>query len=318
MKEGQVIIIKKKRGHGHGHHGGAWKVAYADFVTAMMAFFLVMWIVGQSAQVKAAIAGYFKDPGIFDQEKSDGPIAGGAPQVDPDAPTELRETSEVAANDQAELESTAERIRELLREVPDIQGLEDQVEITVTKDGLRIELLESNEGQFFDSGSATPKPYTERALAIVAGELGRLKNSVIVEGHTDSRPFGSDRYTNWELSADRANAARRVMERGGLYPGQVQGVRGFADTHLRIANAPEDSANRRVSIIVQNLYRPELLPEGLRGDASTGTGAPDVAPDPAAGADEPAAAPARARRTADTSDEDPSPRASRRARRARR
>jgi chemotaxis protein MotB len=285
MKDGQVIIVKKKRGHGHGHHGGAWKVAYADFVTAMMAFFLVMWIVGQSPQVKAAIAGYFKNPGVFDGAESTGPIEGGALTLDPDSRT-TGNPNEVALEDRAQLEATAARIKELLQGVPDIRGLEDQVEISVTKDGLRIELLEASDGTFFDSGSAAPKPYTERVLAVIGQELGKLKNNVIIEGHTDSRPYGSDRYTNWELSSDRANAARRVMQQSGLYAGQVQGVRGFADTHPRMPADPFNAANRRVSVIVQNLYRPDLLPESLRGappiDAAPGAVAAGAADEPSA------------------------------------
>jgi chemotaxis protein MotB len=270
MKEGQIIIIKKKGGHGHGHHGGAWKVAYADFVTAMMAFFLVMWIVGQSQEVKAAIAGYFQNPGIFDQDKADGPIAGGSFKLDAEAtPPAPRDQTELQLDDQAALESTAMRIQDLLSAVPDIQGLEDQIEISLSPDGLRIELLESAESSFFDSGSSAVKPNTDRVLSIIATELGKLKNTIVVEGHTDSLPFGSDRYTNWELSSDRANAARRSMEKTGLYPGQVQGVRGYADTHLRVPDDPADSANRRVSIIVQNVYRPDLLPARLRGENET-------------------------------------------------
>lgn len=270
MKEGQIIIIKKKGGHGHGHHGGAWKVAYADFVTAMMAFFLVMWIVGQSQEVKAAIAGYFQNPGIFDQDKADGPIAGGSFKLDAEAaPPAPRDQTEVQLDDQAALESTAQRIQDLLSAVPDIQGLEDQIEISLTPDGLRIELLESSESSFFDSGSSAVKANTDRVLSIIAAELGKLKNTIVVEGHTDSRPFGSDRYTNWELSSDRANAARRSMEKAGLYAGQLQGVRGYADTQLRVPEDPADSANRRVSIIVQNVYRPELLPARLRGENET-------------------------------------------------
>jgi len=270
MKDGQIIIVRKRRAHGHGHHGGAWKVAYADFVTALMAFFLVLWIVGQSAQIKAAVAGYFKDPGLFEQEnRGQSPIEGGELALDPEAPP-TPPADELRLEDRAALEETASRIRDLLREAPDMKALEEQIEITVTKEGLRIELLESRDGEstFFDTGSASLKQYTGRVLAIIAGELGKLKNTVIIEGHTDSRPYGSERYTNWELSADRANAARRVMENGGLRQRQVQGIRGYADTHLRNTNDASDGSNRRVSIIVQNLWESQQLPEGLKGDVT--------------------------------------------------
>jgi len=121
-------------------------------------------------------------------------------------------------------------------------------------DGLRIELLEAGEATFFDTGSASLKSETVSILGTIARELGRLQNDVVLEGHTDSRPYStSDGYSNWELSADRANAARRIMERNGLHPHQIKGVRGYADTHLRIADKPLDSRNRRVSIIVENL-----------------------------------------------------------------
>jgi chemotaxis protein MotB len=255
VKNPSIVIVRKPKRGGHGgHHGGAWKVAYADFVTAMMAFFLVMWLVAQSAAVKHAVAGYFRDPGIFDYEKSDGAIPGGELTLDPDAPEHRTQTTVVNVDDRAALEQTAGRLRDRLRGLPEFQKLGKQIDIQLTAEGLRIELIEANESTFFDSGSAVLKPETEQVLAAIGRELGRLPNSVIVEGHTDARPYaGAGTYSNWELSADRANAARRAMERAGLNPGQIQGVRGFADTRLRIADRPYDPRNRRVSIIVQNL-----------------------------------------------------------------
>ncbi len=259
MKNPSVVIIKKpRRGGHHAHHGGAWKVAYADFVTAMMAFFLVMWLVGQSQGVRQAVAGYFRDPGIFDHQKSNGAIPGGEPPFDTTAPPKLRVTDEghvIQVHDIETLAKTAGRLKDLLGAMPEFQRLGSQIEIELTPEGLRVQLLETSEGAFFDTGSAVLKPETERILATIARELGTLRNHVILEGHTDARPYAqtADRYSNWELSADRANAARRAMERAGLAPGQVQGVRGFADTRLRLTNDPFDARNRRVSIIVQNL-----------------------------------------------------------------
>ena len=253
MSAGQtpIIVRRKKSGH-HGHHGGAWKVAYADFVTAMMAFFLVMWLVGQSKDVKAAVAGYFRDPGIFDQAKSDGPIPGGDLTLDPDGATRDPGAS-LAEEERIALEETAARIKQRLAELPELKALGRQIEIQITRDGLRIELLDAESQTFFASGSAALAPGTEKVLAVIARELGTLKNSIMIEGHTDSRPYAtSDLYSNWELSADRANAARRIMESAGLPETHVKAIRGFADTILRTPGEPFNSRNRRVSIVVQN------------------------------------------------------------------
>jgi chemotaxis protein MotB len=285
-----VIIKKKKARHG-GHHGGAWKVAYADFVTALMAFFLVMWLVGQSRTVRAAVAGYFRDPGIFEQERSNGPIPGGELRVDPEPMTkpEKPDDSAMIAEERAALEGTAQRIRELLAQQPDLKNLEKQIEITFTRDGLRIELLDGDQANFFATGSSALAPGTERALSLIGRELGKLKNSIVIEGHTDSRPYSAvDLYSNWELSADRANAARRVMERNGMPRAQVRGVRGYADRQLRIADKPLDPRNRRVSVIVEHLFRREGLPDALESvaalpdEAARGRGVAPVPP-PASG-----------------------------------
>ena len=218
-----VIIVKKRKRHPHKAHGGAWKVAYADFVTAMMAFFLVMWIVGQSRSVRAAVAGYFREPGVFDQQKSNGPLPGGEMRLGPNQASEDPSSKEVLKEAQQALEKAASRIKSLLASSPELKRLEKQIEITVTRDGLRIELLEGAEPTFFASGSAALAPGTESVLALISRELGKLKNEVALEGHTDSQPYSSStgNYTNWELSADRANAARRIMEQNGLRGGQI-------------------------------------------------------------------------------------------------
>jgi chemotaxis protein MotB len=251
----QPVIIIKKGGHGkHGHHGGAWKVAYADFVTAMMAFFLVMWIVGQSDEVKAGVAGYFRDPTGFTEGgggdgvlpgADSGATGGGAPQGNP------QPTVEEAQN---ALEEAAESIRQALSSLPEFQHLKDQIEVSITEEGLRIELRDAPDDGFFDSGSAQVKPTTEALLMIIASQLAELPNRVAVEGHTDSRPYSADTsrmYSNWELSADRANAARRILEVSGLQHGQIEAVRGFADVRLRKPDAPMDPGNRRISIVVR-------------------------------------------------------------------
>jgi chemotaxis protein MotB len=280
MMDKPTIVIKKPRKKHHGAHGGAWKVAYADFVTAMMAFFLVMWLVGQNKGVKSAVASYFRNPGIFEHDRSTAPIAGGDMHIDPQAHSQPPPNPEqLLEEEKALLERTAKRIRQLLDTNPDLKRLQKQIEIQITREGLRIELLEGDSPTFFASGSAALTPGTERVLALIAHELGKLKNPVQVEGHTDSRPYAATNgYTNWELSADRANAARRAMEKGGLHEGQVHGIRGFADTSLRVPEKPLDPRNRRVTVIVQHLFRERDLPPALRSTTATDAGQPETGP----------------------------------------
>ncbi|MDP1569148.1 MAG: flagellar motor protein MotB [Vicinamibacterales bacterium] len=246
-----VIIVRKKKGGHHGHHGGAWKVAYADFVTAMMAFFLVLWIVGQSDPVKAGVSGYFRDPKGFEEMHRNSSLLDGAGEgLMPSAAPSVDAAAAVRRN----LEEMAGKIRDSLAAQPALKSLSDQIEIQMTNEGLRIELLESSNISFFDTGSAVLRPESERILAVIAAEIGRSGRPVVVEGHTDSRQYTNpDWYTNWELSTDRANSARRVMLRGGLATGQLYGVRGYADTRLRVPGNALDPRNRRVSIIVRTM-----------------------------------------------------------------
>jgi chemotaxis protein MotB len=249
--QNNVIIIKKKV-HGHGgHHGGAWKVAYADFVTAMMAFFLVMWLVGQSPQVKASVGQYFRDPGAFTEGgrgvlpgAESGTTGGGAPDGSRTHPATDVESAKRA------LEQAAEHLRQAIQ--LKFAAVQDRVDISVTEEGLRIELREAPNDGFFSSGSAAMKPDTEKILAVIATALAKMPNRIAVEGHTDSLRYGpGNQYTNWELSSDRANAARRVLERTGVKAEQLDAVRGFADTRLRTPDKPLDAGNRRISIIVR-------------------------------------------------------------------
>ncbi|HEY8536947.1 MAG TPA: flagellar motor protein MotB [Vicinamibacterales bacterium] len=253
MKNAPIIIVRKPRRHWHGAHGGAWKVAYADFVTAMMAFFLVLWIVGQSQAVRAGVAGYFRDPGVLDYEHSTGILPGATTGVAEEGPPPLRRDGiEASAADRRALEQKAQVLKEMLARRPEFKSLQNQVEITMTRDGLRIELIEQSDSLFFDTGSAVLKPQTVRLLTAIASEIRSLRNLVVVEGHSDSRRYStSGTYSNWELSSDRANSARRVMQ-PALQPGQISEVRGYADTRLRVPEDPYDARNRRVSIIVTN------------------------------------------------------------------
>jgi chemotaxis protein MotB len=244
----QPIIIIKKGGHGkHGHHGGAWKVAYADFVTAMMAFFLVMWIVGQSPQVKAAVAGYFRDPGAFETGRAVGLLPGASAGVSTSQATPPQDVDAAKAT----LERVAAQLREAIHSIPKFAALGDRLQISVTEEGLLIELLETNNESFFSSGSAQLREDTVSLLQVIGKELSALPNRVAIEGHTDSVGYSApDGYTNWELSVDRANAARRVMQTG-LNPTQMEAVRGYADQHLRYPDNPLDPRNRRISIVVR-------------------------------------------------------------------
>ena len=248
-KDVPIRIVKKKRQHGGGHHGGAWKVAYADFVTAMMALFIVLWIVGQSKQVKEYISQYFKDPGAFHENTR----GGGALQSSALGVGEpVVENMLKRQQDSLKLQSMGEEIRERLGKAKELEQLKQQVTMEVVREGLRIELLDKSESFFFDVGTASLKPDAMKVLTIIASEVGKLPNHVILEGHTDSRKYSrDDGYTNFELSADRANSARRIIVRNGVRPGQVDEVRGYADTRLKNAADPLDVTNRRISIIVK-------------------------------------------------------------------
>ena len=230
-----IIIVKKKSGHA-GHHGGAWKVAYADFVTAMMALFIVLWLLNTSKPVREAIAGYFRDPAGTAGKLGTSTAGPGAQVV-------------VAKDDMSKLK---EEIEKAISHMPNFDKLKDQIEIKVTPEGLRIELLESAKGTFFDLGSPKPNQNGEELLDLLAGELGKLPNKISIEGHTDSKPYSGKRnYGNWELSTDRANSARRLMQQQGLGEKQIAQVRGFADQLLRKPDNPFDPSNRRISLIVQ-------------------------------------------------------------------
>lgn len=251
------IIVKKSKKHG-GHHGGAWKVAYADFVTAMMAFFLVMWIVVQSEEIKQSVAGYFNDPIGFSKGAKTSVLKGAGPAVIP--PKNLSEMDRKRAEEvmKKELMMAAERIRVRLAELPEFESLKDKIEITMTSEGLRIQLIESSadpDSTFYRLGSRHLNARGKEILTAIAQELKKLNNQIVIEGHTDSRPYVYDRvYSNWELSTDRANSARKLMVEGGVSRDRMEAVRGYADNHLRIPESPYDPRNRRICIIVLNDY----------------------------------------------------------------
>jgi chemotaxis protein MotB len=220
-------------------HGGAWKVAYADFVTALMALFIVLWMMNSSNAVKQSITGYFKDPKGYTRQMGAGPANSG----------------EGLPVQRSDLSRMRERIEEALRAMPDFQTMRDHVKFTVTGEGLRIDLLETEQGMFFVTGSPSPTEAGTRLLRALAAELGKMPNRIVVEGHTDARPFRNaapaSGYGNWELSVDRANAARRLLHGYGIDASQVVEVRGYADQHLLNGGDPGDPKNRRVSVVVK-------------------------------------------------------------------
>ena len=269
-KEKQIIrIVKKKKAHA-AHHGGSWKVAYADFVTAMMAFFMVMWLLSMDQKMKDAIEGYFSNPVGFKKGFSAGTniiSSGNSPagEVKPPLRILIRTAEEKKFGD------LAKDLRTRLNGSPDLRALGAHIEAVQTKSGLRIELIESGSGQtFFRNGSAEPLPITVAALRLIGAELSRLQTPIIIEGHTDSQQFGSSAsYTNWELSSDRANAARRLVQAAGVDPSRIVEVRGMADRDLRVPSNPMDPANRRISILLPFTVLPgEADPaEAVSGDA---------------------------------------------------
>ena len=239
-EQATIIIIKKKHGHA-GHHGGAWKVAYADFVTAMMALFIVLWLLSSSEEVKKAVGGYFQDPSGTGKQMGSSMTGSGAEGI------------LIKSDDMDKLKQTLEHA---LKQIPKFEEMKNQVQITVTGEGLRIELMETASGMFFESGSTNPSENGKQLLIALATNLGKLPNNIVIEGHTDAKPYTSTTYSNWELSADRANSARRLMEGSGLHEDQVKEVRGFADQKLRTPNDPENAGNRRISVIAKYVHPP--------------------------------------------------------------
>lgn len=252
-EERPIIVIKKKGGHA-AHHGGSWKVAYADFVTAMMAFFLVMWILGLSQDKRKAIASYFQDPvgamrstGGSMSPLNTGPQPPGKMQILPSLAALRRETAE-----RNQFKEVKENIEETVAKTPELKQIEEFIQIEIVRDGLRIELIDGQEGLFFDLGSAKIKPRTTAVIRKIGGIIATLPNTVVVEGHTDARPLSTTNsgYSNWELSTDRAQAARRVMV-GVLRQDQIERVTGYADSKLRKPSDPLHFSNRRISLLVE-------------------------------------------------------------------
>jgi chemotaxis protein MotB len=297
MADERPIIIKRIKKSGGGHHGGAWKVAYADFVTAMMAFFLLLWLLSTTTEEqKKAIGNYFK-PTIAISSTSSTTVAvmdgqsqvmettagGAAAEVDIEEDgtgqtgdgTGETEAEEVAAAAQGEkpidaqeaeaalkaaetkkFEEVKQQIQQVIDETPDLSGLRDNLQVDQTPEGLRIQLLDKEKESMFASGSAEMADKSRQLLALVAQAVRGMPNKLAISGHTDATPFvGAGGRTNWELSSDRANAARRVLVENGVDPTHVQNVVGRADTDPFVKENPNDPQNRRISIVLLSEVR---------------------------------------------------------------
>lgn len=275
-KRPSLLVIRRKGKGGHdGHHGGAWKIAYADFVTAMMAFFLLMWLLGSTTKgEKAGIADYFNTP--LSVALSGGTYSGGAtsvldgggqdisrPQIgdvshNDDTAARQRpkgsDTRPMGKDDTGQLRSLKKKIETLINQNINLRAFSDQIKLDITSEGLRIQIVDSQNRPMFSSGSATLAPYTHEILRQIGVALNDVDNRVSIAGHTDSHPYTGSQthYSNWELSSERANAARRELIDGGMKTEKVIQVRGLADALPFSPDDPAAPMNRRISIVVLN------------------------------------------------------------------
>src|ERR1043165_2500993 len=274
-KKLQPIIIKRVKKGGHAAHGGAWKIAYADFVTAMMAFFLLMWLLGSTTEGdKKGIADYFASP--LKVAMFGGSGSGDASHIIKGGGQDLtRQTGQVKAGDvesprktinlkalkeeqrraeRVRLQQLKDKVEKIIADNPRIAALGGQIRLDMTREGLRIQIVDENNRPMFDSGSAVVKPYMRELLQELGNVLSEVPNRLTLEGHTDAQPFsaGERGYSNWELSADRANASRRELVAGGLPDARVLRVQGLASSKLLDTKDPKAQVNRRISIIVMN------------------------------------------------------------------
>lgn len=303
-KKLQPIIVKKIKKGGHAAHGGAWKIAYADFVTAMMAFFLLMWLLGSTTEGdKKGIADYFSSP-LKIALLSSGSGAGDSSHVIKGGGQDLTRTTgqvkrgEVAADraavnikalkaeqiraEVARLEDLQRKIEQKIRANATLAPISRQIRLDMTADGLRIQIVDDQNRPMFASGSAVVQPYMRELLREIGSVLTEVPNRLTLEGHTDAQPFaGGERgYSNWELSADRANASRRELLAGGLPDDRVLRVQGLASSVLFDKTDPVNPVNRRISIIVMNREAEDrFFGKGLEvNDAAETASGPPIAP----------------------------------------
>ena len=299
-KKLQPIIVKKIKRGGHGHHGGAWKIAYADFVTAMMAFFLLMWLLGSTTEGdKKGIADYFSSPmkvamfggagsgdashvlrgGGQDLTRTTGQVKRG------DVESERKTINLKALKEEqiraeiARLRTLQERIEGELQSNPGLGAFRSQILLEMTRDGLRIQIIDALNRPMFASGSAQVQPYMQELLRAIGAVLAEVPNRLTLEGHTDATPFsGGERgYSNWELSADRANASRRELLAGSLPDDRVLRVQGLAASQLLKREQPDDPANRRISIVVMTREAEDAIFKSQPADNAQGD--PSIKPE---------------------------------------
>jgi chemotaxis protein MotB len=283
------IVIKKVKKGGHGgHHGGSWKVAYADFVTAMMAFFLLLWLLSSATEEQLqGVSMYFTPETISQNDSGSGGLLGGtslaedgalrsefgSPSISMEIPPvetpEEREAIRVAQMEEQEFNDAKEELLKAIEANQELQGLEKNIRIENTDEGLRIQILDEDGTAMFPSGSAAMADHTRLLLQQVASVIEKMPQDVSIEGHTDAVPFNrADGYSNWELSADRALATRRALEDLGLETARFAKVAGLSDTDPLLPDAPENESNRRISI---TLLRGTGERSALEGDAQNGT-----------------------------------------------
>jgi chemotaxis protein MotB len=301
-KKLQPIIVKKIKKGGHGHHGGAWKIAYADFVTAMMAFFLLMWLLGSTTEGdKKGIADYFQSPlkvallasgsgagdashvvkgGGEDLSRTTGQVKRGDMDAKRDTVNLHKLKQEQARAEIARLEDLKKKVSAAIAVNERLAAMATQIKLDMTRDGLRIQIVDEQNRPMFASGSAMVQPYMRELLQEIGKVLTEVPNRLTLEGHTDAMPFpGGERgYSNWELSSDRANASRRELVAGGLTDDRVLRVQGLASSQPFDTAEPRAASNRRISIIVMNrdaedrMFRtaPEVA-EAVGAEESTAT-----------------------------------------------
>jgi chemotaxis protein MotB len=309
-KKLQPIIIKRVKKGGHGAHGGAWKIAYADFVTAMMAFFLLMWLLGSTAKGELeGIASYFSNPvkvslmGGQGTGNSDSILPGGGRDLSKafgqqdagDAEraaklmgAQMARAEAMRQQEQARIDALEAKIRAAIEANPKLEEYGQQILLQKTPDGLHILILDAQNRPMFDTGSALVKPYMRDILREIGRALGDVENHIALTGHTDATPYGSGErgYSNWELSVDRANASRRELVAGGLPDDKLRRVEGLASSRLLYPDRPNDPANRRISIVVMTKEAEErMLPSAaMPAPAATpgASGTPDASGTPGA------------------------------------
>jgi len=291
------IIIKKKKAHGHAHHGGSWKVAYADFVTAMMAFFMVMWIMGLSDETRAQIQGYFNDPiGFAKNMPRNKPVI--SPKTVPlsKAGTGTTGAATPYQDEKKAMEDLKKQILEALKSAAGLDKILKHIKIEITPDGLRLEFIE-DKNDFFESGSAVLKPGALQVIKIIAPKLIAANRRMVIEGHTDAVPFGSDPMGNFKLSGNRAQSLAGELCKDGVPKDRFKSITGLADTQLRDPQHPTSGTNRRVTVLlpfeepitatvlkpkdeVRHLLRDSVIPDNLKNPPaqvpSIGPAAPNI------------------------------------------